>query len=599
MTEPDPRIARLSETKRELLAQWLADGAAEADRPAPRTDAERTVAEIWREVLDLDEVGLDDDYFALGGDSVHAIVIVAKLEMAGLRISAQDLFGLATVRAVAERAGIGAPAAAVIGPQATDYPLSPMQEGMLYHSVGGSSPGAYVVQAACSLTGELDVEAFRAAWSAVVAATPALRVSFDWAHRDRPHQVVVDGVVPDVHLLDWRDRSGPDRDAAMVDHLDRDRERGFDLGQVPLFRLTLVRESDLEHRCVWTHHHLVLDGWSQQLVLADVLATYEALVAGVEPHLPRRPGMSDYLTWLGEQDRTAADEFWNRQFLGLRGATRIAGPGCVRGQVIAPRGGEVAVTLSADRSAELNALCRGNGLTVSTAVYGAWALLLSEVCGSDDVVFGVTVSGRPPTLPGATELIGLLINTVPLRVRSAVDGTALPWLRELQDRLAEMREHGYVPLSGITRAVGLHHRDTLFDTIVVVENFPATVTEETSGPLAISDVRTVVDEGYPLVLEVVPGAELLVRARHDPTRLDAAEVAGLLDALVACLVALTAEPEQPPSQLRTLLAERLQQHRERSFRARQETAGRQLVSARRQAMGSPGRAGATDTGESA
>ncbi|MFD5823957.1 condensation domain-containing protein [Lentzea sp. NPDC060358] len=593
MTEPDPRIARLSDTKQQLLNLWLADGP--AVQQESRTDTEQTVAGIWEEVLDLDEVGLDDDYFALGGDSVHAIVIVAKLETAGLRISAQDLFGLATVRAVAERASAGFPATAVAaGSRATDYPLSPMQEGMLYHSVGGSSPGAYVVQACCSLTGELDLEAFRAAWVAVVDATPALRVSFDWADRVRPHQVVADGVVPDVHLLDWRDLDGPARDAALADFLEEDRERGFDLGKAPLFRLTLVRESGEMYRCVWTHHHLVLDGWSQQLVLADVLATYAALVAGSEPHLPRRPGMADYLAWLDRQDRAAADTFWNRQFAGLPGATRVAGPGCVRGQVIARRGGEVELSMSAERTAALKELCRGTGLTVSTALYGAWALVLSELCGSDDVVFGVTVSGRPPTLPGATELVGLLINTVPLRVRSAAAGSALPWLRELQDRLAEMREHGYVPLSGVTRAVGLHHRDTLFDTIVVVENFPVTATGESPGALAIGDVRTVVDEGYPLVLEVVPGTELLVRARHDPARLDAAEVAGLLDALVACLDAVTEDPEQSPSRLRVPLAERLRQHRERTFRTRHDRAGQLLVAARRQSM-----AGATDTGEQA
>ncbi|ACU37563.1 condensation domain-containing protein [Actinosynnema mirum] len=602
MTEPDPRVARLSDTKQELLNLWLADGP--AARSAPRTGAERIVTGIWGEVLDLDEVGLDDDYFALGGDSVHAIVIVAKLEAAGLRISAQELFSLGTARAVAERAGaeqagVGWQGAerAVAGPVVTDHPLSPMQEGMLYHSVGGSSPGAYVVQACCSLTGDLDLDAFRAAWTAVVEATPALRASFDWADGARPHQVVAEAAVPDVQVLDWRDRD--DRDTALADHLEQDRDRGFDLGRAPLFRLTLVRESDRTHRCVWTHHHLVLDGWSQQLVLADVLATYGALVAGVELHLPRRPGTAEYLAWLNRQDRAAADEFWNRQFTGLTGATRIARPGCVRGQVVARRGGEVVVSLPEERTAELSGLCRGNGLTTSTALYGAWALLLSELCGGDDVVFGVTVSGRPPTLPGATELIGVLINTLPLRVRCATSGPALPWLRELQDRLAAMREHGHVPLSGITRSVGLHHRDTLFDTIVVVENFPVTATGNGAGPLVIGDVRTVVDEGYPLVLEVVPGGQLLLRARHDPTRLDAEEVAALLDALLACLGALIADPEQSPSRLRTLLAGHLRQHRERTFHARQDTAAKKLATARRQATSTPGRAGVADTEEDA
>ncbi|SFQ68557.1 condensation domain-containing protein [Amycolatopsis rubida] len=578
MAEPDPRVERLSGTKRELLSRWLAGSPAAA---APETGAERTVAAIWREVLDLGEVGRDDDYFALGGDSVHAIVIVAKLEEAGLRITAQDLFDLATVRGVAERAVLGAVPSVPPGPSRTEHPLGPMQEGMLYHSAGGSGPGAYVVQVCCSLTGELDPAAFRAAWAAVLAATPALRASFGWAGRAEPHQVVAATAEPDVEFLDWRDRGVPERAEALAEYLDRDRERGFDLGRAPLFRLALMRESATGWRCVWTHHHLILDGWSQQLVLADVLASYAALQTGAEPRLPRRPAMPDYLDWLRPRDAAADLAFWGRQFAGLPGPSRIAGPGCVRGQVLAPRRGEVAVTVPESATAALNSLCRGHGLTVSTVLYGVWGLLLGELCASADVVFGVTVSGRPPSLPGATELVGMLINTLPLRVRCTGEAAVLPWLRELRDRLAGMREHGHLPLSRITRAIGLNRGETLFDTIVVIENFPVAVTGGTSGALAIGDVRTLVDEGYPLVLEAVPGAEIRLRARHDPSRLTAAEVRGMLDACTGCLDALVADPAQPVSRLRARLAERHRLSREQEFLDRRDSAGQQLRTARR------------------
>ncbi|MFE7312367.1 condensation domain-containing protein [Streptomyces sp. NPDC057555] len=588
MSASDPRVARLSATKRELLARWLAEDAPDGDGSAlpaePRTEAERTLAAIWREVLELDRVGIDDDYFALGGDSVHAIVIVAKLEQAGWRITAQDLFDASTVRAAARRATREAPASARPRPPAPDaYPLGPMQEGMLYHSVGGSSPGAYLVQVCCLLTGPLDPAVFGAAWQAVLAASPALRVSFDWHERTQARQVVAAEAELTIDHLDWRDLGEADRAAALTAFLDRDRARGFDLSRAPLLRLTLLRESETAYRCVWTHHHLILDGWSQQLVLADFLDCYRALAAGERPRVPDRPAPSDYLEWLGTRDRAADERFWAEQLTGPAAATRIAGPGCVNGQVVAVRRGAVALTAPGTLAAELDAFCRRNGLTVSTVLYGGWALLLAEVCARTDVVFGVTVSGRPPGLPGATELVGLLINTVPLRVDCAPDNVVLPWLHALQQRLAGMREHGHVPLGRITRGLGLSWGAGLFDTIVVIENFPTAVGQGAAGPLHVGEVRTMVDEGYPLVLDIVPGDELRLLARHDPARLPASHVRALLDALTTCLAALVADPAGPLSTPRTLLTRRHAQHLERERRADRARAGRDLKTARRTA----------------
>ncbi|MFK0289752.1 condensation domain-containing protein [Streptomyces sp. NPDC090442] len=589
MSETDPRVARLSATKRELLARWLAEDAHDSEDPArspePRTETERAIAGIWQEVLELDRVGVDDDYFALGGDSVHAIVIVAKLELAGLRITAQDLFDLSTVRAVAQRAVREEPAVARPRPPAPDaYPLSPMQEGILYHSVGGSSPGAYLVQVCCLLTGPLDLAAFRAAWQAVVAARPALRVSFDWRDRTQPRQVVAPEAGLTIDHQDWRDRDEADRAAALTEFLDRDRARGFDLGSAPLLRLTLLRESDTTHRCVWTHHHLILDGWSQQLVLADFLDCYRDLTAGERPRLPERPAMSDYVDWTRGRDRAADEAFWAEQLAGMATATRIAGPGCVHGHVVAARRGEVTLTAPRALAAELDAFCRRNGLTPSTVLYGGWALLLAALCARTDVVFGVTVSGRPPGLPGATELVGLLINTVPLRVDCAPDGAVLPWLRALQHRLAGMREHGHVPLSRITRGIGLSWGASLFDTIVVVENFPTAAGRSAAGGLRVGEVRTVVDEGYPLVLEIVPGEELRLLARHDPARLPASHVRAMLGALTACLAACVADPAQPVSRPRMVATRQHRQHLERERRADRDRAGRDLRAARRRAI---------------
>ncbi|MFD0385148.1 phosphopantetheine-binding protein [Streptomyces stramineus] len=208
MSEHDERIGRLSEAQRAVLARWVTDlddlrtdgtddweaddgpgTAAVAYRP-PGTAAERALADIWQEVLETDRIGADDDYFAAGGDSIHAIVIVAKARHAGFAVSAQDLFEGRTLAAVAERAvplaATGPAAESAVepavepAPATAEYGLAPMQEGMLYHSLGGSTPGAYVVQVCCRLTGELDERAFHTAWQTVLTANPALCASFRW-----------------------------------------------------------------------------------------------------------------------------------------------------------------------------------------------------------------------------------------------------------------------------------------------------------------------------------------------------------------------------------------------------------------------------------
>ncbi len=271
--ELDDRIAGLSEAKRELLARWLegeAERRASAAYALPGTDAERTLAEIWQDVLEVSRVGVDDDYFELGGDSIHAIVIVGRAQQAGLQFDAPDLFEQRTVRRVAARATAAAlPPAATLPPAAmprpgAEQPLTPLQQGMLYHAVGGSTPGAYLVQLRCEITGELDLAAYRAAWRAVFAANPALHSVVRWTGGEQPRQRFDPGLVMPVEVVDHTGLAGPAADEAFARLLEDDRLRGFDLETGPLMRLVLVAEGPARHRCVWTYHHLIMDGWSQQ-----------------------------------------------------------------------------------------------------------------------------------------------------------------------------------------------------------------------------------------------------------------------------------------------------------------------------------------------
>ncbi len=608
--ELDDRIAGLSPAKRELLAQWLADEpatpAASAAYVPAGTDIERALAGIWQQELEAERVGIDDDYFELGGDSIHAIVIVSRAQEAGIAVEAPDLFECRTIRALAQRAvpaeqsdGAGpSPAAGddsepAAGQPPGSYPLTPLQEGMLYHAVGGSTPGAYLVQLRCRLDGPLDPQAYRGAWQVVFAANPALRSVIRWTHGEHPYQLFTAGPELPFEILDHAGLGEDERAAAFDRVLEEDRARGFDLEAGPLMRLTLVREGPGQHRCVWTYQHVILDGWAQQLVLRDVLDCYQRLRAGL-PAAPRaRPPFASYLSWLARQPGPD-DEFWRGRLAGLTGPTRVAGPGCADGQVVTAARPMAELTLPAALAAGLPGFGREHGLTVSTLIHGAWALLLAAACDQDDVLFGSTVSGRPPDLPGATECVGLFANTLPLRVRCPRDVPALDWLQGIQRDLAGLQGQQHAALSQVERLAGLGHGVPLFDSIVVVENFPTWIRGgDQVADLRIGQLAVIVEEGYPLVLEFAPGPAPVLRARYDDGRIGPDVAAGALQALAAGLQGLLGDPRAPVGAVRDGVAAAGRAHAAERRQDRAAAVGQRLAAARRRPA--PGGIGSADS----
>jgi nonribosomal peptide synthetase protein BlmV len=603
--ELDERIARLSPAKRELLDQWLADerdGHAASARYAPaRTDSERLLVSIWEQALEAERVGIDDDYFELGGDSIDAIVIVGKAQEAGIPLEAAALFEHRTVRALAQcvTAAAGPPrtaageqpggaAATATGawpglPPAA-YPLTPLQAGMLYHAVGGSTPGAYLVQLRGRLDGVLRTDAFRAAWQAVYAANPALHSVFRWNHGGQPYQLAVPGPVMPVEIIDHTAMGAQSRDAAFATLVETDRTRGFDLENGPLMRLTLVSEGPASLRCVWTYHHLILDGWAQQLILRDVFDCYERLCAGL-PAAPRtRPPFASYLSWL-ERQPEPDDGFWAGRLAGLASPTRVAGPGCADGRVVAAARPMVELPLPAALAGRLPEFSRTHGVTASSVIHGGWALLLGLHCAADDVLFGSTVSGRPPELRGATECVGMFASTLPLRVRCPDDAITLDWLRGVQQELAGLNRQPHASLSRIERVAGLGHGSGLFDSIVVVENYPTWLRagDQVAGT-RISELAVVVEEGYPLVLEFTPGPAAVLRARYDEHRIPLSAASCVLHALAGYLRRVLADPAIRLGALREAVAADWRRYDEEHRREQATLARQRLAAAQRRAV---------------
>lgn len=434
------------------------------------------------------------------------------------------------------------------------YPLSPMQQGMLFHSLYAPESGMYVEQMSCTLKGALDVTIFREAWQEAVVRHSILRTGFVGQGLKEPVQVVHRRVDLPVEEHDWRSFGSAEQDRRLEVVLETERRRGFDLSDPPLMRLALVQVTDEAYSFVWTYHHILLDGWSMPLLLQEVFASYDAYSRGQVPQLRSPRPFRDYIVWLKRQSMGEAEAFWRRTLEGFTAPTPLV--------VDLPVGGEAdrqehydqqEITLSTRRTAKLQSLAQQHGLTLNTLVQGAWALLLSRYSGEDDVVFGATVSGRPPDLEGSELMVGLFINTLPVRVRVPSDAITATWLKRLQAQQAELRQYEYSPLVEVQGWSDVPRNLPLFESILVFENYPVdTAAGLQRGKIAIQDLRSVEQTNYPLTVVAGVDEELLLRIVYDRHRFDTGTIERMLGHLRTLLEGMAENPTGQISALRLL-----------------------------------------------
>ncbi|MFD6285591.1 non-ribosomal peptide synthase/polyketide synthase [Streptomyces sp. NPDC060205] len=426
------------------------------------------------------------------------------------------------------------------------HPLTPTQTGMLFHRLSQDDLGVYFQQLTFDLDGVPDPAALAAAWQRVTDHTPVLRGRVVWQDVPEPLLVVQRQAAVPVTHLDWRDLDEEEREHRLRDLLDGDREQGIDLDRAPLQRLVLARISDGGVRVVWSFHHLVLDGWSLFQVLSDVFTGHAT--GGREP-LPERRPFRDYVAWLRERDGTEAERHWRRRLADLTEATSLPYDREPRESHRAESTAAVRTTVDPVITRALEELGRTAGLTVNTLVQGAWALLLSRQARRDDVVFGTTVSGRPPELPGADTMTGLFITTLPTRVTVPHDRSLLDWLRDLQQEQSEDRRHDQVPLTRMKGFTELPERAALFDSIVVFENYPVDDGLAAAHGLRLSALDGIETTNYPLSLVAYPGAELGLRLGYDPRLFDADTVERMVEYLTVLLTNMAGMPQRTPARL--------------------------------------------------
>ncbi|HEX5721013.1 MAG TPA: amino acid adenylation domain-containing protein, partial [Thermoanaerobaculia bacterium] len=443
------------------------------------------------------------------------------------------------------------------------YPLSPLQQGMLFHSVYAPESGVYVIQYSCVLQGPLDIASFRSAWQRVVARHPMLRAAFIWEKLREPHHAVRAAVELPWREEDWSSLDPQRQQERLSTELAADRQRGFDLARAPLMRFALIRLAAERYGFTWTYHHLLLDGWSCTVLLDELFTIYTALVHGTEPDLaPARPYRA-YLDWLAQGDIAEAESFWRRELAGLPGVTRV-GIGQPHRAGEAHGDSELFARLPGALAEELSAMTRRHQLTPNTVAQGAWSILLSRYSGETDVTCGMVVSGRPAELPGVEVIVGPFINTLPMRVDVAAAAPVVPWLKRLQERQLTLRRYEYSPLAKIQKWSGIPPETPLFDTLFVFENYPALRRRTGEGPaLRVSETQQIESTSYPLTVTAEMAETLRLRVSFDRRIFDAVEIARLLEHLHNVIAALVTVSDGPLGELPILAeAERHQLLRE-------------------------------------
>lgn len=435
------------------------------------------------------------------------------------------------------------------------YALSPMQQGMLFHSLHKQQSGIDIEQMVCTLHENLEIAPFIQVWKQLIGRHAILRTSFRWSDLDEPSQQVYQDVQLPLTQYDWRELSDAEQLERHQTYLQCDRQRGFDLTHAPLMRLALFRLADAEYRLVWTFHHILLDGRSFTLLLKEVFALYEALCQGQALSLPTPRPYRDYIEWLQQQDLAKAKDYWQHLLKGFSTPTPLLPVQASSHLLGRADYGEEQICLSSALTTALQAFAKQQDITPNTIVQGAWALLLSRYSGEEDVVFGATRACRHSALGGTEAMIGLLINTLPVRVQIPAEASLLPWLKALRSQHVAVRDYEHTPLIKVQAWSDMTPGVPLFESIVVFENYSLNTTlQQQSGNWQNRHVQLHEQPGLPLVLLGCLDAELLLKISYDRSRFDQAAIARLLGHLQTLLAGMIAHPEQSLADL-TLVTE--------------------------------------------
>jgi amino acid adenylation domain-containing protein/non-ribosomal peptide synthase protein (TIGR01720 family) len=431
------------------------------------------------------------------------------------------------------------------------YPLSPSQQGMLIETLAAPQSGIHVEQSILRLHGNLDLTAFEQAWQRVLERHSVLRTAFLWQDfLEEPVQFVLKNVRVPLKYQDWRGIASEQQQAQLEAYIKTERVEGFNFSKAPLLHLAVFQVEEQTYDVVWTHHHILMDGWCINLIQTEMLDFFEAYRHNQSLSLePTRP-YQDYIRWLKQQDLAEGEAFWQQTLQGFTKPTPLGIdeiPPNLASKEETERYSRQQARMTIQETAALQSLVQQHHLTLNNLIQGLWALLLSRYSSESDVVFGATVSGRPSELTGVEFMVGLFINTLPVRVKVIPKSSLWPWLAEIQVQNQERGPYEYCSAGQVHQWSDMPGALPLYESILVFENYPvdeSSIQQACELDLDISEGRSVgAQTQYALTILVTPSPQLSFQMVYDCQRFNHSDTGWILEHFVALLKSILAEPE--------------------------------------------------------
>ncbi len=435
------------------------------------------------------------------------------------------------------------------------YPLSPAQQGILFHSLYDESTPVYFEQFAFTINGPLDVENFKIAWKHLIDSTPVFRTVFRWSKSDKPVQIVLKRLPVDLEVHDLTPLSELEQYSKINNFFEIDKRQPFNMEEGPLIRLNLFILDKEKVHFIWSYHHIIIDGWSLPIVLRDLFDIYMVLIKKGSLYRPSHRSYKDYIAWLAQQDKDAALAFWKQQGGDFTAPTPLPFDRRPH-QASYSEIMEEKLIIPEDMTSRLQAFARKQRVTLNTLIQSVWAILLSYYSNQDDVVFGSTVSGRPADLKGSENMVGLFINTLPLRVKLNKDMGVSEFLKDVQKISISIREYEYSFLPEIKACSRVPKNQNLFDSIVVFENYPIdSFNIDVGSGFGISDISASEMTNFALTTVIAPGSSISIRIQYSKALFDGKTIQRMISHIHNILTNIIDNPEQKVSEIDILTQE--------------------------------------------
>lgn len=544
----------------------------------PGTDTERLIAEVWSEVLGLEQIGVNNNFFEMGGDSIKSILVVSRLKQKGIQLTPQIIFKYSTISELADFiaaeqektelpgyndvpcsenkefsfSGLDSSQINIIRerfPHMEDcYPLTAMQDSMLYQRIHAPVSGLNVVHHAFIIKGRhMDFKAFEKAWQYVINHFTALRTSFMWKGLEKPVQVLHKNVSIQIENGDWRNVSQPEQQEKLNDYIQKFRKQGFDLEKAPQSHVALFQLTEDSYYFIYFFNLMLQDGWSYPIVIKTLFSCYRSLVEGKELNLTPAYTYKNFIEWQQKQDLCKAEAFWKKTLEGIE----LPSPELVDRKVdknpdAFPPYVQEMIIMSEDTTKAVIQLAKQHRMTPYTFLQAAWALLLFKESSREDLVFGNIFSGRGNALEEIEHGVGLFFNLLPMRVKVNPDSKLIPWLQELQTIGVEISNYEHTPIRKIYDWCNIPKEKFIFESYLVSETLPHLISIfEDWQDMGATPVDMIAQTEHALrVIVFFTDQALLVNINYYQRFYDKAKIVGMLQDLQILLEGFVSNPDR-------------------------------------------------------